>query len=167
MGKILIRSARIEDIPHIADITAEAFGKYAQDLGQPQKVAALRETEEDILRDLTGKTVLIGLLDGKEMGSIRFEVLPGNIAYISRFGVKLMAQGCGMGRALMGEVEKRCRALSLDAVVLHTSSKMSSLVRFYYGQGYYIHSTSTEKGYIRALLVRELNDNPKDFSAVL
>jgi ribosomal protein S18 acetylase RimI-like enzyme len=164
---IIIRDARIEDIPHIQDITAEAFGKYARELGLPQKVAALNETKEDIQHDLDKKSVLICLLDGKEVGSIRFEVLPDGIAYISRFGVKLMAQGHGIGRALMAEVEKRCRKMGVSSIRLHTSAKMSSLVCFYYSQGYYIHSTSTDKGYIRALLVRELNDSVESLSKAL
>ena len=162
--KIVIRSATEEDIPAIREITLEAFHKYARDLGMPEKVKALGEKDADILHDLTHKNVLIGTLNGEKMGSIRFEILPGGIAYISRFGVKLIAQSCGMGRALMGAVEQRCREMGIKAICLHTSSRMSSLVRFYYGQGYYVHSTTTDKGYIRAMLVRELEDGPKDFS---
>ena len=32
----------------------------------------------------------------------------------------------------------------------------SDLIRFYYGHGYFIHSTDESRGYIRALLVHEL-----------
>ena len=32
----------------------------------------------------------------------------------------------------------------------------SSLIRFYYGHGYFIYSTESSRGYIRALLVHEL-----------
>ena len=32
----------------------------------------------------------------------------------------------------------------------------SDLIRFYYGHGYFIHSTENTRGYIRALLVHEL-----------
>jgi len=34
---------------------------------------------------------------------------------------------------------------------------MFPLVRFYYGQGFFVHSTTTDRGYIRALMVLELN----------
>ncbi|MDL2289613.1 GNAT family N-acetyltransferase [Clostridia bacterium OttesenSCG-928-F22] len=164
MKNLTVRPATMEDIPAIQDITLEAFNKYARDLGMPEKVKALHETTKDVEYDLTHKHVFIGLLGDEKLGSIRFEILPGNIAYISRFGVKLIAQGCGMGRALMGAVEKACREMGVTAIVLHTSSRMSSLVRFYYGQGYYVHSTTTDKGYIRALLVRDLTPGEKDFS---
>ena len=155
-GKIIVRTASLDDVNAICDITQEAFTKYAYDLGQRDKIAALQETAEIVARDISQKNVLIGLLDQTPMGSIRFEIID-NIAYISRFGVKLMAQGCGLGRSLIREVEARCRALpNVEAIALHTSSRMASLVRFYYGQGFFIHSTTTDRGYIRALMVREL-----------
>ena len=152
-----IRPAREDDIDAIHAITQEAFYKYARDLGLPHLVTALQETPEAIRKDMAIKRVLVGFLDGEPVGSIRYEVLPGNIAYISRFGVKLIAQGCGMGHALVKAVESECRTQGVDAVILHTSSKMSSLVRFYYGCGFYVHSVNTSRGYYRALLCRELD----------
>jgi GNAT superfamily N-acetyltransferase len=166
---IEVRKAVREDVRAVSEITAEAFHKYALDLGMPQLVGALRETPKDVLHDITHKRVYLGLLGDEPVGSIRFEVLGGSLAYISRFGVKLIAQGCGMGRALIKVVEEKSRHLGLKAIALHTSSRMASLVRFYYGNGFYIHSTSTEKGYIRALLVRELTDDAGslDFEALV
>jgi hypothetical protein len=35
---------------------------------------------------------------------------------------------------------------------------MAGLVHFYYRAGYFIHSTSDARGYIRALFVRELGE---------
>ncbi|MHB1315450.1 MAG: GNAT family N-acetyltransferase [Christensenellales bacterium] len=155
-GKIIVRKAVPNDVEAICDITLEAFTKYAYDLGQKDKIAALQETVETVASDIKTKNVFIGLLDQTPMGSIRFEVI-GGIAYISRFGVKLMAQGCGLGRSLIREVEACCRAMpGVEAIALHTSSRMASLMRFYYGQGFFVHSTTTERGYIRALMVREL-----------
>ena len=43
---------------------------------------------------------------------------------------------------------------------------MTYLVCFYYRNGYFIHSTSTDRGYIRALLVRELVDGDYDLTSV-
>ena len=45
---------------------------------------------------------------------------------------------------------------SIRAIALHTSSRMFGLIRFYYGHGYFIYSTESSRGYIRALLVHEL-----------
>lgn len=159
MKQIEIRKATREDVLAISQITAEAFHKYALDLGNSQSVGALRETPKDVLKDITHKRVYIAFMDGEPVGSLRFEVI-GQVAYISRFGVKLIAQGCGIGHALIKAVEAKCRKLELCAMVLHTSSRMSSLVRFYYGCGFFIHSTSIGRGYIRALLIKELVDDP-------
>ena len=161
--KIEVRKAAAADIPAIADITLEAFDKYARDLGQPEKVYALKEGPEVIARDIEQKTVFIATLDGEPAGSIRYEILPSGIAYISRFGVKLIAQGCGLGRRLIQAVVSDCQDNGREAVALHTSSRMASLIRFYYGQGFYIHSTDFSRGYIRALLVKPLTGRAMEF----
>lgn len=114
MKEILIRPAFESDIPDILEITQEAFAKYAFDLGMPEKVKALKEDADAIRRDMAGKIVLIGQLDGVSVGSIRCQFLEGGMAYISRFGVKLAAQSCGIGGALIGPScptakTKRCR----------------------------------------------------------
>ncbi|MGI6160879.1 MAG: GNAT family N-acetyltransferase [Christensenellales bacterium] len=157
--RVQIRRAVEADANAIADITAEAFEKYALDLGSRETVCALYEKKDDIISDINTKYVYIGFLNGTPVGSIRFEIING-VSYISRFGVKLIAQGCGMGRALVKAVKEESSALSLCSVALHTSSRMASLIRFYYGQGFFIHSTSTHRGYIRALLICELQREP-------
>jgi len=155
---LVIRKAVVEDIPAIHQITREAFEKYAQDLGLPHTVAALKETEESIRRDMEHKTILIALLDNTPVGSLRYEILPGNIAYISRFGVKLDIQKSGVGRALMEAAEEDLRKMGVAVITLHTATKMTAQVRFYYGLGFYVHSTTTDKGYIRGLFCKELTE---------
>ena len=46
-------------------------------------------------------------------------------------------------------------ALSDGEIQLHTGSKITSLIRFYYGRGFYIDSTDKSRGYVRALLIKE------------
>ncbi|MGI6537224.1 MAG: GNAT family N-acetyltransferase [Caldicoprobacterales bacterium] len=157
--KLEIRKATPEDIPAIHQITQEAFGKYAADLGLPQAVAALKETEADILAEMEYKTILIATLDGIPVGSIRYEIQENKVAYISRFGVKLDIQKCGVGRALMEAAEEDLRKQGAVMITLHTATKMTNQVRFYYGLGFYVHSTTTDKGYIRGLFCKELTDN--------
>jgi len=150
-----IRVAFPEDADAIHQITQEAFAKYSHDLGKDAPIAALKETREDILRDMAQKMVLIGLVNGEPVGSIRFEVFE-DLAYISRFGVRPTVQKTGIGGMLISKVEELCREMSIQAIALHTSSRMYGLIRFYYGHGYFIHSTGTDRGYIRALLIHEL-----------
>lgn len=156
--EIIIKRATIDDIEDIHKITIDAFQKYALDLGLPHQVQALKETRQSIRRDLEKKIVLVALADGYVVGTIRCEVIPpGDVGYISRFAVRPDAHSMGIGKALMHAIEKEAKKRGINLLTLHTSSKMTSLVRFYYGMGYYIHSTTTDRGYIRAYFCKELS----------
>ncbi len=169
--ELTIRKATAADIPTILDITQEAFHKYAFDAGIQQQtmIHALHETEEDIAEQLQSKTILLGEFDGQVLGSIRFEMFPSGVTYFSRLGVKLVAQSYGMGSALVNAVVDFSAEQGQRAVALHTNAKMYSLVRFYYGKGFYVHSTSIDRGYVRALLVREIDglDTIFDYQSAL
>jgi len=155
---VFVRKAVAEDAQTILDITREAFTKYAKDLGQPEKVCALKENIKTVEEDIKYKTVFIGFEDDVPVGSIRYECVEGNLAYLSRFGVKLEAQKCGIGRELMDAVVTDCRKRGISAIALHTCTKMFDLVRFYYGRGFYIHSTTHDRGYVRGLFLKELTN---------
>ena len=150
-----IKEATPGDAEAIQEIMQDAFRKYERDLGMSGHVTALKETVEDIRRDIEEKTVLVGFVDGVAVGSVRVEIM-GDLAYLSRFGVRSAITKSGIGGMLIDRVEVLCREQSVRAIALHTSSRMFGLIRFYYGHGYFIHSTETSRGYIRALLVHEL-----------
>ena len=158
MHTIHIRPAAQQDLSAVHEITQEAFKKYAYDLGRGIPVKALADTPETLALELQHKHLLIGEIDGETLGSIRYEIV-GGIAYFSRFGVKLQAQGCGMGRALVQAVVREASDAGCRAVALHTSAQMPSLIRFYYGLGFFIHSINPAPGYYRALLVRPFDQN--------
>lgn len=151
-----MRPAVRADAPDILRITKEAFEKYAFDLGLRNNVKALQDTLLDVERDIETKHVFIATLAGETVGTIRYSDLAGT-AYISRFGVVLKAQSCGVGGALVRTVKELAKADGYSVVSLHTCAKMSSLIRFYYGQGFYIRTTNTDRGYVRALLLHELD----------
>ena len=150
-----IKEATPADAEAIQEIMQDAFHKYERDLGMTGHVKALQETVEDIRRDIEKKTVLVGFVDGVAVGSVRVEIM-GDLAYLSRFGVRSAITKSGIGGMLIDRVEVLCREQSVRAIALHTSSRMFGLIRFYYGHGYFIHSTDEPRGYIRALLVHEL-----------
>lgn len=155
--ELTIRKATSADIPTIMDITQEAFLKYSFDAGiqQQSMIHALHETPEDIEEQLASKTILLGEFNGQALGSIRYEFFSNGITYFSRLGVKLVAQSYGLGSALVNAVVETSFDRGQHAVALHTNTKMYSLVRFYYGKGFYVHSTTADRGYVRALLIRE------------
>jgi ribosomal protein S18 acetylase RimI-like enzyme len=155
---IIIKHATIDDIPAIHRITMEAFERYALNLGLPNQVHALKDTYETIKADLEKKIVLVAWVGDEAVGTIRCEALPpGNVGYISRFGVLPDASNMGVGRALLKAMEKEAVERGLTLLTLHTASKMAPLVQFYYKMGYYIHSTTTDRGYIRAYFCKELS----------
>ncbi|HOQ38251.1 MAG TPA: GNAT family N-acetyltransferase [Acetivibrio sp.] len=151
----VIRKAQLEDAEEIRSITKEAFKKYMQDAGLSGTMEALEESLEDIKKDIETKEVFIAFIDSIPVGTIRVEILPDNTAYISRFGVRLDYHNIGIGKAMMNLVDKLLVSKGIKRVSLHTASKYKALMRFYYGRGFYVDSTTKDKGYVRALLVKD------------
>ena len=149
-----VRLANYDDIPAIMNITREAFVKYQQMSGV-EKLAALEESYNDVKHDIDTKVVLIALSDGEPVGSERVEVFPDKTAYLSRFAVKVTSQNNGIGKSIMNLVDRIMMKKGVTQMKLHTGAKITSLIRFYYGRGFYIDSTDKSRGYVRALLVKE------------
>jgi len=162
MNGFEVRNATIDDIDDIAKITKEAFEKYAELANiNPINFEPLCETLDDIRRDVENKIVFVAFMDDMPVGSVRIAVDRDNkTAYMSRFGVKLSMQNNGIGKSLINLVDIKMRGLGITRLSLHTGSKITPLVRFYYGRGFYVDSTARDRGYIRALL-------HKDYPAVI
>lgn len=151
----VVRKAVEEDIPQIQKITREAFESYTHDAEINYPLTALSETYYDIKFDLETKLVLVAVVNNTVIGSVRVEIMPDKTAYLSRFGVSSDYQNNGVGKVLMNAVDNSMQELGINRLYLHTASRMLSLVRFYYGRGFYIESTAKDRGYIRALLCKE------------
>lgn len=150
-----VRPAEYKDIPAILSITREAFIKYAQ-MSEASEPEALRETEEDIRRDIDEKIVLIAVRDDEPVGSVRVQVdKQTNTAYLSRFAVKVTSQNNGIGKSIMNLVDEIMHKYGVSSISLHTDSKLTPLIRFYYGRGFYIDSTDKSRGYVRAFLKKD------------
>ncbi|AUS95506.1 GNAT family N-acetyltransferase [Clostridium thermosuccinogenes] len=151
----IIRRATIEDAGAIKSIIEESFKKYMEVTGLEGTMEALEESIDVIKKDIESKEVYIALIDDVPVGTIRIQFLPDNTAYISRFGVRLDYHNIGIGKALMSLADKVIKARGVRRVYLHTAAKHKDLVRFYYGRGFYIDSTTKDRGYVRALMVKE------------
>lgn len=149
-----VRLANYDDIPAIMNITREAFVKYQQ-LAGVEHLAALDESYNDVKNDIDTKVVLLALSDGDPVGSVRVEIFPDHTAYLSRFGVKVTSQNNGIGKSIMNLVDRIMMKKGVKQISLHTGAKITSLVRFYYGRGFYIDSIDKSRGYVRALLVKD------------
>lgn len=149
-----IRNASADDAQQIKKITLEAFEKYREMANTDYPLAALHETDEDILSDIKNNLVLVAYINGKVVGSVRVSV-DGETAYLSRFGVSPDYQNLGIGKALMNLVDINMKVLGVKQIKLHTGSKIKPLIIFYYGRGFYVESTNNDRGYIRALMCKD------------
>ncbi|MEE0943866.1 MAG: GNAT family N-acetyltransferase [Clostridia bacterium] len=150
-----VRSATYDDIEAIQSIVREAFIKYAE-MSEAAEPEALKETVKDIKKDIDTKIVLIAERDNVPVGSVRVEINEETkTAYLSRFAVKVSSQNNGIGKSLMNLVDEIMIKHGVKSISLHTDSKLTPLIRFYYGRGFYIDSVDKSKGYVRACLVKE------------
>lgn len=169
MEQILLVPATEEDAEEILRLTKLAFERYAREVRKRENVAALKETLDDVLRDIRTKHVYVVRLDGRIVGSVRFQVVRDGIAYLSRFAMDPEVQNLGLGGLLLEKVRLECYALGVRAITLHTASRMRSTVAFYLKNGYYIHSISRDSDYIRAFMVNDLveMDEMYDYESVV
>jgi predicted N-acetyltransferase YhbS len=159
-----ISRAELKDIKEIHAITKLAFEMYQNELKVDAHLKALSESEEDIAKDIKNNFVYVAKVNGKVLGSIRIEKLTEDLAYLYRFSVHPDEHNAGIGTELIEYAINECIRMDFTAIALHTNSKYFKLARYYYGKQFYVHSTSFERGYIRALFVKELKDKPFDLS---
>ena len=149
----IIRRAEESDAPVVYDILQTAFQEYASVTGQT-KLEALRETVEDVRHQIVTKPVYVAEIDGSITGTVRLEIKVDE-AYLSRFAVAHEARNLGIGKSLMNVVDKYLVANGVKSVRLHTASRHLALVRFYYSRGFFTEAIETERGYLRARMVKE------------
>ncbi len=150
-----VKSATEEDIPAIHKITHDAFLKYCEMAELDYNIEALTETYDDIRHDIETKNVFVVRIDDEPVGAVRIELLPDNEAYLSRFAVASSNRNNGIGKILMKVVDKVMKENNVKILKLHTCSKVTALIRFYYGRGFYISDVEYSRGYARAELVKE------------
>ena len=150
-----VKSATEEDIPAIHKITHDAFLKYCENAGLDYNIEALNETYDDIRNDIDNKQVFVVRIADQPVGAVRIEILPNNEAYLSRFAVADSNRNSGIGKILMSVVDKVMKQNNVKLLRLHTSAKVTALIRFYYGRGFYIANVEYSRGYPRAELIKE------------
>ena len=173
----IIRRANESDTENIKKILNEAFQNYKDAIKQVSApfgdetiqqcpgsdmdipLEALSESIEDIKAAINAHNIYtyIAVVDNLPVGTVRITINNDGTAYLSRFGVVASSRSIGIGKALMNVVDKLMKEKSVQRLMLHTASKHSDLVRFYYGRGFYVESASSDRGYIRVMLVKDYN----------
>lgn len=169
MLNAVIRKASINDANAVKSLTRKAFLDYARSIGQKNNVAALNETIDDIKKDIEQKEVYLCEIDNIAIGAVRFELLGSQTAYLSRLAVHPRYQSFGVGKLLIEKVKQECCALNVSAIALHTAACMPSVVALYEKNGYFVHSVTCARGYLRALMINEINktNTPVDYESVV
>lgn len=152
-NSLIIRRANVEDAPAVFSVIQRAFIEYGRITGL-SNLDALSETVEDIQKEIRTKAVFIAALGNNVLGTVRISI-KGNEAYLSRFAVDNNNQNTGIGKALMNEADTYLKEMGVKKVTLHTSSKHDALMRFYYGMGFFAEEIETDRGYLRARMVKE------------
>lgn len=155
INHLIIRKAVPEDAQGIHGVLQESFKKYCDISGLDYNIDALRESVEEIRQDILTKNVLVAILEEAIIGTLRFKIYPDQTAYLTRFGVLPTFHRAGVGQSLMSKVDELMIQAGVKKVCLHTAAKNKDLVRFYYGRGFYVESTNTDRGYLRALMVKD------------
>lgn len=155
-----IMQAKIEDAELIKEITYEAFKLYRDNIKTANPYFnAMNESLDTIKKDIVEKKVFIALSGKKILGAIRLAFLTDELAYISRFAVNPNIHNQGVGAKLLQTAIDASKENGMIKIALHTNAKYYKLARYYYGKGFYVHSTSLDRGYIRALFIKDLIDN--------
>lgn len=152
---VRVRKAEISDAKRIVEITGEAFLQYIKAAGI-KDTPALHEGEEQVIEDIKTKDVYVALVDDEIVGSVRIHSLDKDTVYLSRFGVSMDHRNLGIGKLLINYLDAVLMQKKVKHIVLHTASKATHLIKFYYNRGFYVDEVSKDKGYIRVLLKKDL-----------
>ena len=156
---LAIRRATDHDVNDVLAVTKESFSLYQDELHVRYEVKALKETIESTLADIRDNAVFVVERFGAICGALRIKRLSPDLWYIYRFGVSSELTNTGFGSALLDAAIAYAKDNGAKAIALHTNSKYYRLARYYYGKQFYVHSTSFDRGYVRALFVLELTDD--------
>ncbi len=152
---VRVRKAELSDAKRIVEITSEAFLQYIKAAGI-KDTPALHEKEEQVIEDIKNKDVYVAVVEEEIVGSVRIHKLDEDTVYLSRFGVSMEHRNLGIGKLLMNYIDAVLMQKKVKHIVLHTASKATHLIKFYYNRGFYVDEVSKDKGYIRALLKKDL-----------
>jgi len=153
----IIRKAEPQDVPAIQEILRASFAEYVKGSGIPLPVEAFLESAAEIEADIRASGVYVAFMDGAPVGTVRVSRDPDDPsrASLTKFGVLPGYQNIGIGKSLVNLVDKLNIAEGVKTLTLHTAAKNFGLMRFYYGRGFYVDSTTKDRGYVRALMVKE------------
>ena len=153
---LIIRKALKSDAPDILNILYDSFGQYIKKSYIPLRTEDMLDDILSIERDIEAIDVFIALIDGLPVGTVRVATRGGDApAMLTKLGVLSGYNNIGIGKSLMNLVDKVVIEKGVKTLELFTAAKNTSIMRFYYGRGFYVDSTTKDRGYIRALMRKD------------
>jgi GNAT superfamily N-acetyltransferase len=144
MGTLVIRSARLDDSPALAMLSAQ--------LGYPTTAEVVQARLPRYL-EAKERRVIVAELDGQVVGWTSIEIVDHfyleKFAEISGFVVEATHRGRGIGHALMAEAERWTSAQGLSILRLKTNVVRTEAHRFYENLGFL--RTKTQYTYVKQL----------------
>jgi len=127
-----IKPADISDARAILELQKVAYITEAE-LYDDYSIEPLTQTMEGMTEDFSRQRVLKAIEDGKIVGSVRAEI-EGNKCVVRRLIVHPNFRNCGIGTALMNELEKMCP--DAEIFELFTGWKSANNIHLYEKLGY-------------------------------
>ena len=150
---IAIRPARLGDAGPLAAIARAAYRPYVAAIGREPP-----PMNPDFASAIAAGHVLVAD-DGAVLGYV-IAYARGDHWMLENVGVDPAAQGRGVGRALIAEVEARAAAAGAVAVELYTNAKMAGNLVLYPRLGYARTGRRVEDGMDRVFFRKPLGQRP-------
>lgn len=131
-----------ESAREVHALTQAAFGGYRW-LAPPS--SAIRETEDDVRRDLAAHGGVLARLQGVPVGALRFVVEP-KLLNVRRVAVHPARQGVGIGRELMHWLHGYAAETGFKWIRLGVRAELPGNLTFYEKLGYEVAHTHYRPG---------------------
>lgn len=139
-----VRDARPDELDQAAGLIRDAYLEYRPAL-PPEAWEGYQQDMMDVRSRLKRSALIVAEMDGRLAGAVTLflkgsgssgEGWPRGWAGIRLLAVPPAFRGHGIGRALMEECIRRCRAKGIRTIGLHTSEIMAAAVHLYEGMGF-------------------------------
>jgi ribosomal protein S18 acetylase RimI-like enzyme len=131
---LTIRPATAADADAVALVLAEAFAEF-QPLYTPAGYQATTPARQEIAQRFADGPIWVVEQDGRLAGTIS-AILREDGVYLRGMAVAPAARGCGVGRALLSQVQEFAAANKRQHLYLSTTPFLSSAIRLYERAGF-------------------------------
>jgi ribosomal protein S18 acetylase RimI-like enzyme len=150
MGELRIRAATAADVPAIVDIADQAYRHYIARMGKPPGPML----DDYSARVLEGAVSV--LEEGAAIAGIIVLLPATNYMLLDNVAVSPARQGFGLGRRLLAFAEAEALRRGYHEIRLYTHQTMVENQRLYASIGYEETGRSTEAGYDRVFMYKQL-----------